>query len=171
MIDFACPSCSRPYSVHEENANKRTRCAQCRAPLVIPDVLDLSRGDLQEGAAAPVVGPGAVRTPAAAPPAGALLPSPSSPEPDAYKSAERCSAFLAGTNRVVGTIAGGLCLVGCWFAIEYKSGAGVLLGCLVGAVAFGLSVVASELVHQLVLVFLDHARNNRAVRHHLTRGG
>ncbi|MBA4189488.1 MAG: hypothetical protein C0467_15985 [Planctomycetaceae bacterium] len=36
MIKFACPVCSRKYSVSEDKAGKRTACVECKKPLVVP---------------------------------------------------------------------------------------------------------------------------------------
>jgi len=36
VIAFSCPTCSKKYSVPDHHAGRRTKCRQCRGPLVVP---------------------------------------------------------------------------------------------------------------------------------------
>jgi len=36
VITFACPTCQKTYSVTDDKAGMRTKCRQCREPLVVP---------------------------------------------------------------------------------------------------------------------------------------
>lgn len=36
MISFACPHCSKPYTVSDHKAGMRAKCRKCRGPLVVP---------------------------------------------------------------------------------------------------------------------------------------
>src|SRR5438552_18890801 len=38
MISFGCPGCGAAYRVKLEFAGRKTRCAQCRHALVVPEI-------------------------------------------------------------------------------------------------------------------------------------
>jgi DNA-directed RNA polymerase subunit RPC12/RpoP len=40
VIVFSCPTCSKKYSVPDHHAGRRTKCRQCRGPLVVPATTD-----------------------------------------------------------------------------------------------------------------------------------
>jgi len=40
VIAFTCPTCSKRYSVPDHHAGRRTKCRQCKGPLVVPSAAD-----------------------------------------------------------------------------------------------------------------------------------
>ena len=160
MITFACPTCAKSYSVSPENANKRTKCTQCRSPLVVP------------GRPEDDWGPPPAETLPVALPTGRPTPPPPVkdclvvPEPECYRSAERCSTFLVLAYNSLAMLGIIVCLLGALMFFFDKGGTAAGFASLGMALLLGVSIVATELSHQLVLVFVSLARTARAMRDH-----